>query len=89
MYLHIGNGRIVSTRDIIGIFDSDTATVSKITRAWLLSAEKNGKLTAASGEIPKSVVLTADGNGNKEMIYFSQLAPGTLCSRAEKTYGTF
>ena len=32
MYLHIGNGKMIKMKDIVGIFDSDTATVSKITR---------------------------------------------------------
>ena len=32
MYLHIGNGKSVKREDIIGIFDLDTATVSKITK---------------------------------------------------------
>lgn len=82
MFLHIGNGQMIKNRDIVGIFDSDTATVSKTTRAWLLSAEKRGKLVSASGEVPKSVVLTSGKDG--EMIYFSQLAPVTLCARVEK-----
>ena len=32
MYLHIGNGKSVKQKNIIGIFDLDTATVSKITK---------------------------------------------------------
>ena len=42
MYLHIGNNKIVRTRDVIGIFDADTATVSKTTRAYLSEKEKLG-----------------------------------------------
>lgn len=82
MYLHIGNNKMIKIKDIIGIFDSDTATVSKITRSWLTSAEKSGGLSSASGEVPKSIVLA--GNKDNEKIYFSQLAPKTLCARAEK-----
>ena len=29
MYLHIGNGKSVKKKDIIGIFDLDTSTVTK------------------------------------------------------------
>lgn len=29
MYLHIGQGNVVKTRDIVGIFDLDTTTVKK------------------------------------------------------------
>ena len=35
MYLHIGNGKSVKQKDIIGIFDLDTATVSKITKDFI------------------------------------------------------
>ena len=82
MYLHIGNGKMIKTKDIVGIFDSDTETVSKTTRLWLSSAEKRGGLSSASGEIPKSIVLECGKKG--ENIYFSQLSPKTLCRRAEK-----
>ena len=82
MYLHIGNGKTIKTKDIVGIFDSDTATVSRITRPWLSSAERRGVLSSASGEIPKSIVLECGKKG--ENVYFSQLSPKTLCQRAEK-----
>ena len=35
MYLHIGNKSSVKRKDIIGIFDLDTATVSKITKDFI------------------------------------------------------
>ena len=35
MYIHIGNGRSVRDKDIIGIFDLDTATVSQITKKFI------------------------------------------------------
>ena len=35
MYLHIGNGVSVKEKDIIGIFDLDTSTVSKTTKKFL------------------------------------------------------
>ena len=82
MYLHIGNGKMIKIEDIIGIFDSDTATVSKTTRTWLQGSERKEKLSSVSGEIPKSIVLVKEKGGEK--IYFSQLAPRTLCARAEK-----
>ena len=42
MYLHIGNGVSVKKRDIIGIFDLDTSTVSKISREFINNANKEG-----------------------------------------------
>ena len=35
MYLHLGGDKVVKTKDIIGIFDMDTSTVSKNTRDYL------------------------------------------------------
>ncbi len=58
MFLHIGNGVSVRQKDIIGIFDLDTATVSAETKRFLRSAEKKGLLKdEANGEIPRSFLL--------------------------------
>ena len=58
MFLHIGNGVSVRQKDIIGIFDLDTATVSAQTKRFLRSAEKKGILEdEANGEIPRSFLL--------------------------------
>ena len=58
MFLHIGNGVSVRQKDIIGIFDLDTATVSAETKRFLRNAEKKGFLEdEANGEIPRSFLL--------------------------------
>lgn len=58
MFLHIGNGVSVRQKDIIGIFDLDTATVSAETKRFLRNAEKKGVLEdEANGEIPRSFLL--------------------------------
>ncbi len=79
MYLHIGNNKIIRTRDVIGIFDADTATVSHTTRAFLSDKERNGKLTTATDEVPRAFVLY--GDKNKENICFSLLSAKTLTKR--------
>ncbi len=83
MFLHIGNSKNVRERDIIGIFDADTATVSGITRKYLSACEKKGLLSTAGEEIPKSFVLyKKDG---KASVCFSQLSTAALLGRSEKT----
>ncbi len=58
MFLHIGNGITVRQKDIIGIFDLDTASMSADTKKFLRNAEKrNDLLDAAKGEIPRSFLL--------------------------------
>ena len=69
MYLHIGNNKIIRAKDVIGIFDADTATVSKTTRAYLSEKEKKGLLTTATDEVPRAFVLY--GNKKEENICIS------------------
>ena len=40
MYLHIGNGVSIKDEDIIGIFDLDSATVSRITKKFINKKQK-------------------------------------------------
>lgn len=79
MYLHIGNNKILRSGSVIGIFDMDTATVSQITRRYLVTREKEKKVISVTGEVPKSFILTDSGT-----IYLSQLSPKTLLGRMDK-----
>ena len=72
MYLPIGADFSVRTRCIIGIFDMDRTTISKITRKYLSEAEKNHLVSAANeDEIPKSFVLYKDPKDGQNKICFS------------------
>ena len=83
MYLHIGNNRSIRTKAIIGIFDTDNATVSPTTRAFLKGKEKNIRVWNAAGEeIPKSFVLYIDWDGDST-VQFSQLSTSALEGRIE------
>ena len=81
MYLHLGKGRIVSTDEIIGIFDLDITSQSHFTRKYLTMAEKAGQVVNAAEDIPKSFVVCYDGE--KRVLYLSQMAAATLLRRAE------
>lgn len=76
MFLHLGEDTVVNSKEIIGIFDMDTSTVSKVTRGFLNKAEKNKKIVYVNYELPKSFVVT----GNK--IYVSPLNATTLLKRS-------
>ena len=80
MFLHIGNNKNIRERDIIGIFDADTATVASVTRKFLSRAEKKGLVDAATEEIPKSFVLYK--RKGKYAICFSQLSTSALLGRS-------
>ena len=78
MYLHLGKETLVNTRDVVGLFDLDTSSLSKKTREFLATAEKAGRGVNVSSELPKSVVLARDGR-----LYISQLSTATLKKRLE------
>lgn len=85
MYLHLGQETVVMQDDIVGIFDLDNTTVSKITRDYLTKAEKEKNVTNVSFELPKTFILTNNKKeGNK--IYISQISSSTLLKRAENIY---
>ena len=81
MYLYLGGDVVVKIEDVIGIFDIDTTTVSKISRNYLNNSEKNGRLTYVSYELPKSFVVCS--KDNKETVYISQISSATLEKRAK------
>ena len=80
MYLHVGNNQNIRLKDIIGIFDADTATVSSITKKYLSDADHSKSVKFASEEIPKSFVLYRDEKESR--ICFSQLSTSALLGRS-------
>ncbi len=80
MYVHAGNNRIIRTRDIIGIFDMDTATIGTPTREYLRLAEKESRMINIKEEIPKSFIVTSDKN-KKDKVYVSQISTSALLGR--------
>lgn len=82
MYLHLGHDTVIRKEEILGIFDIDTATVSKHTRDYLALKEKQGICVTVSYELPGSFVVCTDKNG-KETVYISQLSASALLRRTE------
>ncbi len=79
MYIHLGQKKVVSFDEIVGIFDLDTTTVSKISRDFLNKAEKNKKVINVSQDIPKSFVICSDSKDEK--IYLSQISGTSLIKK--------
>ena len=57
MFLHIGNGKSVLKRNVIGIFDLDTSTISKTGKDFISKKEKEGLVEYDDFDLPRSFVL--------------------------------
>lgn len=85
MYLHLGQETVVDTKNIIGIYDMDTSTVSKWSRDFLTNAEKSGRVVNVSFELPKSFIVCRELKEGKEteIVYISPLSSQTLLKRTQ------
>ncbi len=81
-YLHIGQNVMLEDQRIIGIFDLDNTTSSKITRSFLDQAEREGVVLTAVEDIPKSFVV-CDHPYHRQIVYISQLNSSTLQKRSD------
>ena len=79
MYLHLGQGTVIKTSDLIGLFDLDNSTVSKKTRDFL----------NATDDLPKTFAVTAPKNSKKQTVYISQISTVTLEKRSKKGFTYF
>lgn len=82
MYLHAGNGRTVRTRDVIGIFDLDNASMSAVTRRMLTEMQREGRVESAADELPKAFILYRTGKTTK--ICLSPLSAAALRGRCDE-----
>lgn len=83
MYLHVGNGKSVKKKDVIGIFDLDTSTVSKLTKDFVNRKEKEGLVEYDYSDLPRSFVLV---DGERSKIVLSRISPQGLKVRADAAY---
>lgn len=82
MYLHLGSSVVIRQRDVVGIFDLDNTTSSRITRDLLTRAQQEGRVVTVGDDLPKSFLLCRDEAGTTT-VYLSQLSSATLLKRME------
>lgn len=78
MYVNIGGDTLLPISDIVGVFDLENTTQSRITRDFLKNAEKEKKSENAVTDIPHSFVVT------REKVYIAQATSQTLKKRIDR-----
>lgn len=81
MYIHLGEKTVINDREIIGIFDIENTTISKITRDYLSKNEKKKNVYYVSADLPRSFIVC---EGRR--IFVSHLSPGTVAKRSEAKF---
>ena len=77
MFIHIGAGSLLRSRDILGFFDMDGKWNSEITKDFLKRCDRDGKTVTAGDDLPRSFVLTDSG------VVFTHISTSALKSRSE------
>jgi len=76
MYIHLGGEKIIRTSQLIAIFDISIEQSSKISKHFVVQAQKNRKVETIGEEDPKSIVVAED------RVYYSPISSSTLKKRA-------
>lgn len=76
MYIHLGGEKIIRTSQLIAIFDISIEQSSKVSKQFIVQAQKNRKVETIGEEDPKSIVVAED------RVYYSPISTSTLKKRA-------
>lgn len=76
MLLHLGDEKVIHTKDVLAILDINALKGSELAKEFLKKHKKNQTLTDLSDSAAKSVVIT------DQAIYLSPLSASTLKKRA-------
>ena len=74
MYIHLGRDYVLNDRDIIGIFNLETTTVSP---------RKNGAVVSLSDDLPQCYVLA---DAPVDTVYLSELSSAAMKRRTEMSF---
>ena len=83
MYIHLGRDYVLNDRDIIGIFNLETTTISPRGREFPNYAQKNGAVVSLSEELPQCYVLA---DAPVDTVYLSELSSTAMKKRTEAPF---
>lgn len=78
MFLHLGGEISIKSDDVVGVFDIEACSVSRITADFLNVCQKKGIVEYVSLDMPKSFIVAAD------KMYISNVSHNTIVKRAAK-----
>lgn len=84
MYSDLGQNLILPNRALVGIFDLDNTTWSFRTRRFLDQAEAEGRVTALGVDLPRSFILSQEGQAPAQ-IHITSLSAAALQRRMEES----
>ena len=84
MYLNLGGQTLVKKKDLIGIFDLDTAPADSQIMEFLRDNEISKNVTVVGDGIPKAFVVVDDGKGAR--VYITTISAASLKGRCEDTF---
>ena len=87
MYIHIGNGRSVRDKDIIGIFDLDTATVSQITKKFISKKQKSSDVEYTDDDLPRAFLIVEEKGRYK--VKLSRISTAGLKGRSDSELDSY
>jgi hypothetical protein len=76
VYIHLGGEKIIRTSQLVAIFDISIEQSSKLSRQFVVHAQKNKEVESIGEEEPKSIVVT------ENKVYYSPISTSTLKKRA-------
>ncbi len=79
MFVHIGKNFSVNEKEIIGIFDMESATVSAETRSFLKNMQDDMKTVSLCDDIPKTFVLC--DSEITDTVYITQISAKSTLNR--------
>ena len=82
-YTQCGRDYVLNDRDIIGIFNLETTTVSPRGREFLNYAQKNGAVVSLSDDLPQCYVLA---DAPVDTVYLSELSSAAMKRRTEMSF---
>lgn len=80
MYIHLGGEKVISSNELVAIFDISIEKSSKISKQFVSHAQKTKNVIQIGEEEAKSIIVT------KQAVYYSPISSATLKKRSNSFF---